>query len=136
MEQLMIYLKMEYKTLFLKNQYNSFINLKQIDVLNLKTSTIDCKVDCVQSLANFALKAKARDALFDNLKGITEVVDDELKQMKNAGKVGLLHELIFILLCRVLDYKFIARELLELLDQDVEMSFFLIERVLTVFIYN
>lgn len=74
--------------------------------------------------------------MFDNLKGITEVVDDELKQMKNAGKVGLLHELIFILLCRVLDYKFIARELLELLDQDVEMSFFLIERVLTVFIYN
>lgn len=81
------------------------------------------------------MKPKARDALFDNLKGITEVVDDELKQMKNAGKVGLLHELIFILLCRVLDYKFIARDLLELLDQDVEMSFFLIERVLTVYFF-
>lgn len=118
-----------------KSEQNELFT-KLIFVLNSKDYDIDVKIECVRSLSNFALNKLFRDVLFDNLANITEIVDEVLKKMKENGKVGVFHEYIFILLCRVLDYKFSASDLLELLDSDCEMSFALIERVLTACTYE
>lgn len=101
--------------------------------MNNKDISVDIKTNALEVLANLAMKQKVRDLILDLLKGgLTEVIDDTLKDLKKSSRIGKFHQLIVMILCRSCDYKFTASDLLELLDKDIDVAFLLVEAILKV----
>lgn len=67
---------------------------------------------------------------------LTEILDENLKEIKTNSKIGVLHQYIVVLLCRTCDYKFTASDLLELLDKDIDVAFLLVESILKSYNYE
>ena len=110
-------------------------------VLNDEDESLREKQDVLIALAELAKVQPQRQKLITQIKRISGIFEENLRdkvigRQKYGTKLGRLHELTFVMLCRCSDYKMTSSDMLELCDGDVALALEIIAAVLKVPAYE
>eukprot|EP00941_MAST-03F_sp_MAST-3F-sp1_P006529 g6529.t1 len=110
---------------------------KMLKILNDEDESLKLKLDVLLIFAECATVKRYRNLMLEFMNGITNVFDenlnDKLEGKRSFGtKIGRLHELVLIILVRLLDYKLEASSFLQLLNGDLSISLHLLIAVFKV----